>query len=397
MDPALFEQVSSQAVENGAAAAFAAAEAALVKDKDFHCLFDLLLMKARNELGLQLYLRVPASSLPKEIQEAYEPKVVEAARRVGGEFLKENNLVAAFPYFNMISELEPMRAAIDAFAPREDGDDVDAVVDIAIANNVHPTRGLQIVVDRFGICQGITTCEQLLAQGLRPPERDECIKLLVRALHQELTVRLRDDIEAKEGRSPVGIPAMLKGRDWLFADEAYHVDTSHLNAVVRMARMLPKCEELFLAIQLCDYGCRLSPRYRYAEPAPFEDVFASSAAYLKVVGGVEVQKGLDYFKSRADAATAEETENNSSEVYVHLLTVLGKKTDAVAYAGRKLNRAERRPAFGLSVNDLCQEAGDFDAMARFAKSRGDLLGFVAGVVQGAAANTDSKSEPIRTG
>jgi hypothetical protein len=99
---------------------------------------------------------------------------------------------------------------------------------------------------------------------------------------------------------------------------------------------------------------------------------------------LEVQKGLDYFKSRADAATPDETENNSPEVYVHLLTMLGRKPEAVAYAGRKLNRSDRRPAFGLTVNDLCQEAGDFDSMARFAKARGDLLGFVAGVVQGAS-------------
>jgi hypothetical protein len=384
MDPALFDRVSSQVAEGGAEAAFAAAEAALVKDKDFHRLFDLLLMKARHDLGLQLYLRAPASALPKETQDAYEPKVVEAARRVGGEFLNANDLVSAFPYFNMIGELEPMRAAINSFAPGENANDVDSIVDIAIANNVHPTRGLEIVVDRFGICQGITTCEQLLSQGLRPPERDECIKLLVRKLHEELTIRLRDDIEAKEGRSPSGIPAMLKDRDWLFADEAYHVDTSHLNAVVRMARMLPKCEELFLAIQLCDYGRRLSPRYRYPEPAPFEDVFASSAAYLKVIGGLEVQKGLEYFKNRADVASPEEVENNSPEVYVHLLTMLGRKPEAVAYAGRKLNRVDRRPAFGLTVNDLCQEAGDFDSMARFAKARGDLLGFVAGIVQGAS-------------
>lgn len=384
MDPSPFNRISTEAVERGPDGAFAAAEAALLDAKDPHRLFELLLMKARHEMGLPLFLRTPASTLPKEVQDAYEPKVVAAARRVGEEFLKANDLVSAFPYFNMIGELAPMRTAIERYLPTEESDDLDAVVDIAVANNVHPSRGLELVVDRFGICQGITTCEQLLSQGLRPPERDECIKLLVRSLHKELGERLRDDIAVKEGKAPAGIPAMLKDRDWLFADEAYHVDTSHLNAVVRMARMLPKCEELFLAIQLCEYGRRLSPRYRYPEPPPFEDVFASSAAYLKVIAGVETQKGLDFFRSRAEAVSTEDVENNSAEVYVHLLTVLGRKSEAIAFAGKKLNRADRRPAFAMSVNDLCQESEDFESMARLAKSRGDLLGFVAGLVQQSA-------------
>jgi len=382
MDQAVFERIAKDAADAGAERAFAAAEAALVNEKEFHRLFDLLLMKARHELGLPLFLQAPASSLPKDVQEAYEPKVVDAARRVGKEFLKANDLSSAFPYFNMISELEPLRQALEEYKPGDDEDDLDPIVDLAIAHNVHPKRGLELVVQRFGICQAITTCEQLLAQGIRSPERDECVKILVRSLHAELTERLRADVTSKEGSAPAGIMAMLKDRDWLFADDAYHVDTSHLNAVVRMARMLPKCDEVFQAIQLCEYGRRLSPRYRYAEPAPFEDVFESSARYLKVIAGVETSKGLDYFRSRADAAAANDIENHAPDVYVHLLTIVGRREEAVAYAGKKLNAAERRPAFGPGVNDLCQQAGDFDAMARYARARGDLLGFVAGVVQG---------------
>jgi hypothetical protein len=382
MEPAVFDRVAREASETGAATAFAAADAALVKEKDFHRLFDLLLMKARHELGMPLFLQAPASTLPKDKQEAYEPKVIDAARRVGTEFLRANDLTAAFPYFNMIGELGQIRQAIEEYKPGDDADDVDAVVDLAIAHNVHPRRGLELVVERMGTCQGITTCEQLLAQGIRPPERDECIRLLVRTLHGELIERLGGEIAAKEGKAPAGLSSMLKDRDWLFADDAYHVDTSHLNAVVRMARMLPKCDEAFQAIQLCDYGRRLSPRYRYPEPAPFEDVFASSATFLKVVAGVEVVKNLEYFRSRADAAAVDDLENNSPEVYVHLLTILGKTAEAVAYAGRKLNRPDRRPGFAPSVNDLCQQAGDFESMTKLAKSRGDLLGFVAGIVQG---------------
>lgn len=189
MDQSTFDRVSA-AAQDSPSQAFAAVEAALKSDGEFHRLFDLYLMKARWELGLPLFLQTPASSWPKDQQEAYEPKVIDAARLVGGEFLKAGDLAAAFPYFNMIGELQPMRDALEAYEPKAEDDDLDPIVDLAIAHNAHPRRGLEIVVSRYGICQGITTMEQLLGQGMRSPEREDCIKVLVRSLHAELQERL---------------------------------------------------------------------------------------------------------------------------------------------------------------------------------------------------------------
>src|SRR5262249_33042441 len=148
---------------------------------------------------------------------------------------------------------------------------------------------LSLILARYGTCQGITACEQLLAQGLKQDVRNDCIRLLVRQLHRELLERLGAEIAAKEGRAPAGasVPMLLKGRDWLFEDENYHIDTSHLNAVVRLSRLLPKGEELLLAMQLCEYGQRLSQRYRYPDPPPFEDVYADTAVFLRTAAGVD--------------------------------------------------------------------------------------------------------------
>ena len=54
---------------------------------------------------------------------------------------------------------------------------------------------------------------------------------------------------------------LIEGRDWLFEDDGYHIDTSHLSSVVQMAVHLTPCDELRLARELCAYGKRLSPRF----------------------------------------------------------------------------------------------------------------------------------------
>src|SRR5947208_982453 len=75
--------------------------------------------------------------------------------------------------------------------------------------------------------------------------RQYFIRALVRALYAELRGRLTAEIEGRFGIAPAGADAppdtpgvirqLLEGRDWLFADEAYHIDTSHLSSVVQMS------------------------------------------------------------------------------------------------------------------------------------------------------------------
>ena len=50
---------------------------------------------------------------------------------------------------------------------------------------------------------------------------------------------------------------------WLFEDDLYHIDLTHLSSVVQMSIHLPACEELALARELCVYGQQISPRMRF--------------------------------------------------------------------------------------------------------------------------------------
>src|SRR5207249_2113352 len=128
----------------------------LREQKDFHNLFYALLMKKRCQLGVTPVPTSPALKLPKEVHREYEDAIRDAARTVGELFLKEGNIPQAYPYFNMIQDKEPVIAALEKFKPAE-GDDCDAIVNIAYHQAVNPRRGFDIILDRFGICSAITT------------------------------------------------------------------------------------------------------------------------------------------------------------------------------------------------------------------------------------------------
>src|SRR5581483_5445834 len=119
------------------------------------------------------------------------------------------------------------------------------LVDIAYHQGVHPRRGFDLVLDRFGICSAITT-----VSGHEFPHgqavREYCVTRLVRTLYRELAERLKADIVRREGSAPAtdSVRELMEGRDYLFEDEFYHVDVSHLGAVVQMATHLPPGEEL---------------------------------------------------------------------------------------------------------------------------------------------------------
>src|SRR5262249_14177535 len=146
-----------------------------------------------------------------------------------------------------LGEPAPVAQAIANIQPPE-GEECQPIVDIAFHQGVNVRRGFDIILQRYGICSAITTIS-----GYDFPtgkdDRDYCVKRLVRALYEELKGRLIADIEQKQGFKPTAtsVRELIAGRDWLFAEDYYHIDVSHLSAVVQMAGHLGPSDELELA------------------------------------------------------------------------------------------------------------------------------------------------------
>ncbi len=388
MDPVLFDELERTLGAEGADAAIDRLCDRLRQQKDYSSLFYALLMRKRRQLGVSPIPTGPAQELPENTHADYEESIRQAAREVGRLFLQDGQLPQAWAYFRMLNEPEPLRQALEAYQPRED-EDLQSLVQIAFYEGVHPNKGFDWVLQRFGLCSAITT---LSSQELpHPPEaRQYCIQALIRALHAELRDRLTADIERHDGRPPaeadtppntVGvIRKLLAGRDWLFADDSYHIDLSHLSSVAQMSMNLTPCDELEMARELCAYGQSLSGRFVNPGDPPFEDQYRAIGIYLAILTGENVEEGLDYFRAQAEQADPETVGTYPAQVLVNLLLRLDRPTEALAVARKYLAAADNRQLSCPSIVDLCQKVGDYRTLAEVAKEQGDPVHFLAGLL-----------------
>jgi hypothetical protein len=380
MDSALFDELQRTIDREGANAASNQLCERLRQQKDYASLFYALLLRKRQQMGVSPIPTGPASELPASTHADYEEAIRQAGREVGRLFLQEGQLPQAWAYFRMLNEPDAVREALEAYQPNED-EDVQSLVQIAFYEGVHPRKGFDWILNRFGLCNAITT---LSSQELphTPEVRQYCIQALVRALYAELRERLAAEIERHDGRPPAegSIRQLIGGRDWLFGDDCYHIDLSHLSSVVQMSMHLQPCRELEMARELCEYGQRLSGRFVNAGDPPFEDQYRAIGIYLAILAGDRVEEGLDYFRQQAEQADPETVGTYPAQVLVNLLLRLDRAPEALAVARKYLAGADNRQLSCPGIVELCQKVGDYRMLAEVAREQGDPVHFLAGLL-----------------
>jgi hypothetical protein len=383
MDAAIFDELQQTLASAGPQAAIDRLCADLRGRKDYGSLFYALLMKRRHEMGVSPIPTGPSQDLPEKVHAEYENAIRDAGHTVGKLYLDEGDIPHAWIYYRMLGETEPVARALSDVHPGE-GEDCQQLVDIAFHQGVHPQKGFDLILDRFGLCSAITMASNMeMPQGPQGPDvREYCVKRLVRALYNDLRERLKAEIERQDGKAPETgtVPELMAGRDWLFAEEFAHIDVSHLGSVVQMSVNLNPCEELGLARELCAYGAKLSPRFHYASDPPFDDQYRDYGVFLAILAGDGVEEGLAHFRAKADNADKETVGTYPAQVLVNLLLRLNRPTEALEVARKHLAATDGQPISCPTVSELCQRTGDYRALAEVARQQGDPVNFVAGLI-----------------
>jgi hypothetical protein len=387
MNSALFESIDATLASQGPKVAIEQLCQSLEKQGDLHLLFYALLMKTRHQLGVHPVPTGPASALPESCHAAYEDGIRQAARHVGHAFLQRGELASAWTYFRMIEEPEPVRSALEAFQPQE-GEELQSVIQLALYEGLDPQRGFDLVLQHYGTCSAITTLSG--ADTLNEAQRHYCIRALVRTLYHDLRSNLTTLITEHDGTAPAQadaprdtpgvLPALIAQRDWLFEEDAYHIDTSHLSSVVQMSMQLDPCLELDLARDLCTYGARLSGRFLGQDDPPFENGYSDYRVYLDILAGHEVEKGLAHFRHKLESADPDDIGTYPAEVLVNLLIKLDRGREAIDISRKFLSDAGPRPLTCPNLNELCQKTGAFDLLAETAREQGDPVHYLAGLL-----------------
>ncbi|MGQ0636668.1 MAG: hypothetical protein ACT4QC_18815 [Planctomycetaceae bacterium] len=376
-----FDQIEATFRAQGAGPALDRLIADLRTEKRYHALFDALLMKKRLELGLPLTRPTSLKDVPDAQRDDFERHYIDKAREVGSLLVAEGSLAQAWRYFRAINEPEPVARAIDALP--DDEETGDEIIDIALIQGVAPVKGLKMFLASRGTCSTITAFDQQYLQ-MAPEFRKKCAQVLVRKLYDDLRANVAHDVERREGRvngeSPLG--ELIADRDALFADNAYHIDVSHLNAVVRFGRALDRdTPELELALELAEYGARLSAQYQYAGTPPFADFYPAHCRYFQALLGREQDAAISYFRNQLTPELTETDTHLTAYVLVDLLLRLNRQNEALELACRYL--ADSAEDFGLSLPELCAAAGRFDLLQQVSRDKGDVVHYTAALLSAA--------------
>ncbi len=369
MHEELFPQLDPLLESAGPAAGLDFLIAQFLAAKEYGMVFEARLMKKRQELGLPL---IQTDALTGD---DYQQAVMEAARETGALFLADGRIERAWPYFRAVSETAPIFDAIDKLEP---GDNLENVITIAFQEGVHPRKGLELILAQHGMCRAITAFGMTAVQK----DREACIALLAKNLHEEIVRRMGEAIAAREGPPPAtaSLPEMMSGRDWLFGEWDYYVDTSHLLSVIPYATELMDKAALALCAELCEYGQRLATQFQSAGIPPFEDQFTAYGHYLQALLGNNVEEHLDYFRRQVTESDPEIVGDAPGRHLARLLIALNRPAEALDVVLEHVFEDATYGAPVPSALQLCYQAKDFTRLRDLARERGDLLSYAAGSI-----------------
>ncbi|MGC3971649.1 MAG: hypothetical protein QM775_31185 [Pirellulales bacterium] len=374
--PAIYDELSQALQSGGVDAALDKLAAHLKGAHQYHDLFDVRLMQARRKAGQPIIWTKTMEDLPEPARTQVEDASLEACREVGRGLLSVGRIREAWMYLRPTGDKATVAKELEALV-QEDESLAEDVIDIALNEGVNPRLGFQLMLESYGLCNCVTTYDSSMHQ--RPKaDRVAVAGLLVDFIHDELLTNVRDDIARQQGSQPAEttLAELVREREWLFENDNYHTDATHLQAIVRFAIVLDDPAMLRKAIDLCAYGKHLSTSYQFPGRSPFNDVYLHHELYFKALLGEQVEEALAYFKEQAEAA-ADDQDKAPVEVYLSLLARTGRTAEAMDATATMLPPGKRQTDLAPTLQELAQQSGEYDRLAKLSRDRGDLLAFAA--------------------
>lgn len=399
-----FDALAEACTAAGPEAMLETLAASLTRRGRWHALFDLRMVQARRALGLPLIGET--GPLDEPARDTLDDLSLAACREVGWPLLEAGQVAAAWMYLRaaatpadvarkLATLAEGLLAAPGVFDDEDASARLQEIVHVSLWEGVDPALGISLVLRTQGTCNAITAYEQAVSR--LPARRQEAAAgVLVRHLHREVAAALTADL-ADRGATVVNadaatpampaIPSMLPLLERLrevggVDDASIHVDVSHLQSVLRIARVCTDPDVIREAWELACYACRLPAEMVYPGEPPFENVGESSRQFFGPLLGHDVDRAVGFFRRAAARARIEESGTLPADTLVLLLTRLGRPTEA-------LHAALERPAEGPmpsamlasgmlpSLVELAAAADSWDALLTACQTRGDEITYAA--------------------
>lgn len=380
MPDSLFDQLKSDLSRGGTDAVLAKVADTLRAEKRYHELFEALKMQVRRKLGLPVTYTSGGDDLPEEKRNQLEEGLLAACREVGTLLFKQGKIREGWMYLRPVGERKEAAALLAGVEPNDDN--TEELIEVALHEGVDIGRGYGIVLSSYGTCNAITTYDSSVARRPRQ-EQLPAARLLLRQVHVDLVANVKADIGRQEGSQPkeTTLKELVEDRDWLFQENSYHLDTTHLAATIRIARVLTDADDLRLALDLTEYGRRLNQQFQYQGDEPFAENYPAHALYFQALLGENLDEALKHFRTKAEMLDSQYHGMVPIETYVDLLARTGRHREALTEAIRLSPPSAHPVGIAPSLLELAEKAGDYTAFLEYCQQRGDVLGYAAGLVQ----------------
>ena len=347
----------------------------LRRERQYHELFDARLMQARHAAGLPVIMTASLDELAEPLRTRMEEAYLAACREVGNLLLADERVREAWMYLRPVGDRAAVAEALAAI-PRET-ENYEQIIEVALYEGACPRLGFEYVLAHYGTCNAITLYDGQM-HGRPKADRQEVAGLLVRHLHGELLRNVKADIGRHEDAEPTGewLAELIAARPWLFENDNYHLDTTHLAAVVRFALACDDPDVLRTALDLTEYGRRLSRQYQFAGQEPFADTYPAHGLFFAALLGQNVEQAIDYFRVRARGRRG-----GAAEVLVALLARCGREREAFEAAAELLRPEVRVSGFAPGMLELASRARCYDRLIEACRERDDPIGFAAGLIE----------------
>jgi hypothetical protein len=359
----------------------------------WHALFDVRLLQARIAAGL------PADGdltcVTGVIRGRLDEASLAACREVGWPLLEEGQVAAGWMYLRAAATVEEVAcrlatlvAAMPLPPPAGDAEAdrrLHEILGVALWEGVDPALGIDLIIRTRGTCNAITAYEQAVSR-LPAARQQAAADRLVSHLHEEVTSCLEADLRRRGLPLPAddddrrrSLPALLEAAGGLHDDPAVHVDVSHLQSVLRIARVCTAPRSIVRAWELACYGCRLPSDAVYSGEPPFESMAEASRHFFGAQAGREVATAVGFFRRAAARATVEGKGPLPADTLALLLWRLGRPAEAlVAALERPADDGRDAAIAGLpSLVELAAAGNAWDVLRQACRSRGDEVTFAA--------------------
>jgi hypothetical protein len=402
-----FDALAEACTAAGPEAMLETLAASLTRRGRWHALFDLRMVQARRALGLPLIGET--GPLDEPARDTLDDLSLAACREVGWPLLEAGQVAAAWMYLRAAAPPEEVAARLAAVAdavvpPPEAGEQagclqesletddeetarlLQEILGVALWESADPALGIALVLRTQGTCNAVTAYEQAVSR-LPASRQGPAARVLVEHLHAEVVRNLAFDL-GQRGIDTAGplaaatpLVALLDAAEGL-ADASIHVDVSHLQSVLRIARVCTDEPTLRRAWELSRYACRLPADMTYPGEPPFENVGEASRQFFGAQLGVEPDAAVAFFRRAAATADPLEAGTLPVDVLVLVLHRLGRAAEALHAAvdrPREAGQPSSLQAAGMlpALVDLAAASGQWEVLLDACRRHGDEITFAA--------------------